>query len=77
MPTVHRIGRLAIRVFPQDHEPPHVHLYGPGFSLRLFLGSWRQEVVHGRPRGHEAAVAWAKANEAALRAAWKRTRPSP
>lgn len=75
MPTLATIGTVRIRVFPDDHEPPHVHLYGPGFSLRLFIGSWRLQPVHGKARGHESAVEWAKANEAALLAAWERTRP--
>jgi hypothetical protein len=42
VPTVAAIGSIKIRIFPADHEPPHVHLIGPGFSLRLFIGSWRR-----------------------------------
>lgn len=77
MPTIHRGGAIDIRVYPDDHEPPHVHLMGPGFGLRVYLGSWRTEVVFGKPRGHEDAVRWLQANEAAVVAAWQRTRPKP
>lgn len=77
MPTIHRIGAINIRVYPNDHEPAHVHLIGPDYGLRLFLGSWKTETVYGRPRGHEGAVAWVQANEAAMVAAWQKTRPKP
>ena len=28
-PTVFRTANLDIRIYPKDHQPPHVHVVGP------------------------------------------------
>ena len=70
MPTIHRVRNIRIVIFTRDHPPAHVHVIGPDFELRLFLGSWETEVVRGKPARLDDAVAWVKDNEARLRAAW-------
>ncbi|WP_114394894.1 hypothetical protein [Oleisolibacter albus] len=35
MPTLRRFSNCSLCLFPQDHNPPHVHLPGPGFTARL------------------------------------------
>ena len=30
MPTVLRLGRLRVTIYPNDHRPAHVHVIGPG-----------------------------------------------
>ena len=30
MPTVLRIGGLRVVIYPNDHQPPHVHIRGAG-----------------------------------------------
>lgn len=75
MPTVHRIRNMRLVMFTNDHPPAHLHVEGPGWRLKLLLGTWEVLVLKGRPRGHAEAIAWAKANEARLRAIWRETRP--
>jgi hypothetical protein len=36
MPGI-RIGRLRWVIYPNDHPPPHVHVIGPGWELRIEL----------------------------------------
>ena len=39
MPTVLRLGSLRVVIYPNDHEPPHVHLLGPGCRAKIRLGT--------------------------------------
>lgn len=34
-PTVLRTSNLQIRVYPKDHNPPHVHVVGPGAEAKF------------------------------------------
>jgi hypothetical protein len=38
MPTVFAVGAYRIVVYPNDHQPPHVHAVGPGGEARFALG---------------------------------------
>ncbi len=44
MPTVLRIGGLRVVVFPNDHRPPHVHVWGTGNEAVFVL-----HCPHGPP----------------------------
>ena len=75
MPTIHRIGVFAIRIYPNDHGPIHVHAVEHGFAARIFLDG-SVEIITGRARkGLGSVVDWVLANEAIVIAAWERTRP--
>ena len=38
MPTIFRTRRgYAVRIYPNDHRPPHVHVVGPGAEARFEL----------------------------------------
>lgn len=37
MPTVLRIGGLRVVIYPNDHQPPHVHIIGSGCEAIFFL----------------------------------------
>jgi Domain of unknown function (DUF4160) len=36
MPGI-RVGRLRWVIYPNDHPPPHVHVIGPGWEIRIEL----------------------------------------
>jgi hypothetical protein len=38
MPTVLRLGRLRVVIYPNDHRPPHVHVLGAGTEAIFILG---------------------------------------
>ncbi len=39
MPVIVREGSWRIKIFTNDHEPPHVHVYRRGAWARIFLPS--------------------------------------
>lgn len=39
MPTIVREDGLSIRIFPNDHAPPHVHVVGASGVARIAIGS--------------------------------------
>lgn len=39
MPTVHRERGFAFRIYPKDHEPPHVHAIKAGGFVKVQIGS--------------------------------------
>ncbi len=43
MPPVLRLGGLRVVIYPNDHEPPHVHLIGPDCHARIRLGTDRRK----------------------------------
>ncbi len=38
MPTILRSRGLSVRVYPNDHAPPHVHVVAAGGVARIALG---------------------------------------
>ena len=39
MVTVHRAYGFRFVIFPNDHDPPHVHVFGQGGEARIVLGA--------------------------------------
>ncbi|TAN05313.1 MAG: DUF4160 domain-containing protein [Rhodanobacteraceae bacterium] len=37
MPTILRIGKLRVVIYPNDHRPAHVHVIGPDGEAVFFL----------------------------------------
>ncbi|MBA2244627.1 MAG: DUF4160 domain-containing protein [Gemmatimonadetes bacterium] len=77
MPTVYQQEGFAFRIFPADHEPPHVHVWKAGAKLKVGLGSGSRGLYlmsnQGMsPREARRAVIIAEANQQELLAAWKR-----
>jgi hypothetical protein len=55
MPQVIRVGKYGVLIFPDDHEPAHVHVYFARCELRVLVSE--AEVVldriSGRPKAQE------------------------
>jgi hypothetical protein len=45
MPTVLRIGRLRVVIYPNDHRPAHVHVIGRGHEAVFELDRQRRTVT--------------------------------
>lgn len=39
MPTVLRVGGFAVRIYGNDHEPAHVHVYGADGWCKVDIGT--------------------------------------
>jgi len=37
MPTLQRFGRVSIRIYADDHRPPHFHIVGPDFQVVVII----------------------------------------
>ena len=75
MGKVHRISNIIIRVYANDHLPPHFHVIGPDAEALFDIAS--QTVIAGAlPRGHrKEIVAWIAANIDLIKAEWNRINP--
>jgi hypothetical protein len=59
MITVHRAHGFRFVIFPNDHSPPHVHVFGHGGEAKIVLegtGAVRLDWVVGIGRGDLARV---------------------
>ncbi|NKJ40171.1 DUF4160 domain-containing protein [Rhizobium sp. SG570] len=72
MPTIARIGNVLIRVFANDHNPPHFHVVTPDHQALVSIDDF--EVIQGSiDRGSlNTAIAWAKAHKEELNNEWNR-----
>lgn len=71
MPELSRFYGIIIRMFPDDHPPPHFHAVYQGEQVQVALETL--EGVRGRmPRRALALVLeWAALHRAELRQAWE------
>ena len=70
MPTLHRIGDVSIRMYADDHRPPHFHLVASDFQALVSISDL--EVIAGDVRAARIAeaLAWARANRDYLVRTW-------
>ena len=71
MPEIIRFARSALRMFADDHRPPHFHIVVPNFAVMVHIRSL--EIISGEARASDIAdaLAWAKDNQATLEKRWQ------
>ena len=72
MGKLHQIGKIIIRVYANDHLPPHFHAIAPDFealieieTLTILRGSLSRQAT-------KSVMAWASANRRTIAAEWNR-----
>jgi len=72
---LHQIGKIIIRVYANDHLPPHFHAVAPDFealieieTLSIMRGSLSRQ-------GGKSVMAWAAAHRREIAAEWNRINP--
>jgi hypothetical protein len=70
MPTLHRIGAISIRIYADDHRPPHIHIVSPDFEVIVSLSDG--SIMAGEARYAEIieALDWVSANKERLVSHW-------
>lgn len=70
-----QIGNIIIRVYANDHLPPHFHIITPDADALVDIATL--EILKGKlPRkAEEAALEWAAKNRKLIAAEWNRTNP--
>lgn len=76
MPTLRRFDSCVIRIYANDHLPPHFHI-GMNDGRECLIEIDTLALITGRVSRREIVepLAWAKDNLAALQAAWKELNP--
>ena len=71
MPEIIRFARSVLRMYADDHRPPHFHIVGPDFAVMVDIRSL--EIISGEARSGDIAeaLAWAKDNRLTLEKLWR------
>ena len=71
MPEIIRFARSVLRMYADDHRPPHFHVLGPDFAVMVDIRT--VEIISGEARSKDIAeaLAWARENQAALERLWQ------
>ena len=66
MPTLQRFGSVSVRMYADDHRPPHFHIVAPDFQVLVRISDLT--VIAGEARTTEIAeaLAWAQTHQAML-----------
>ncbi len=70
MPEISRFMGIIIRMFVDEHAPPHFHAIYGGQEITVEI---RTRIVQGRfpPRSLRAVLEWAELHESALMRNWE------
>lgn len=72
---LHQIGKLIVRVYANDHLPPHFHAIAPDYEALIEIETLT--IIRGRlsARARKAVMAWAARNRAVITGEWNRINP--
>ncbi|MFQ5527099.1 MAG: DUF4160 domain-containing protein [Thermoanaerobaculia bacterium] len=72
MPTISRFFGIEIRMYYEDHAPPHFHAFYSGRTAALSIVSL--EVLRGEltPRAYRMVLEWAIEHRSELLENWRR-----
>ena len=49
MPTVQRFGAVSVRIYADDHRPPHFHIVAPDFQVLVRISDLQVIAGEARP----------------------------
>lgn len=75
MAKVHTIGKTEIRVYANDHLPPHFHVVHPDFEALIVIDDFSTYAGFLKGPAGRAAMEWARANVSTIKAEWNRINP--
>lgn len=70
MPVLQRFGAVSVRMYPDDHRPPHFHIVSPDFQVLVRISDLTVIAGEARPTQTAEALAWAQAHRGALLLKW-------
>jgi len=74
MPVLQRFDGFVIRMYFEDHNPPHVHVVGPDFEAHVSIGDLAILAGEIPPKFSREALNWIAANKSSLLAKWEEMR---
>lgn len=74
MGKLHQIGNAIVRLYPNDHLPPHFHIVSPDDQALVEIETLK--VLKGTLGNNgKAALKWASAHIDTIKAEWNRINP--
>ncbi len=70
MPTLQRFGSFSVRIYADDHRPPHFHIVAPDFQVLVRISDLTVIAGEARPTQIAEALAWAQTHQAMLALKW-------
>jgi len=71
MPTLARFSGFEIRMFFEDHNPPHVHVVGPDFEILVAIRDGSVLAGKAPASARRTALIWIAHNRESLLTKWK------
>lgn len=70
MPILQRFGSVSVRMYADDHHPPHFHIVAPDFQVLVQISDLVVIAGEARPSEIAEALAWARTHQAMLALKW-------
>lgn len=70
MPTLRRFGQVSVRMYADDHRPPHFHIVAPDFQVLVRISDLTVIAGEARPSRIAEALAWAQIHREMLALKW-------
>ena len=70
MPTLHRLGAVSVRMYADDHRPPHFHIVAPVFQVLVRISDLTVIAGDARPAQIAEVIAWARDHRQSLALKW-------
>ena len=67
MPILQRFGSVSVRMYADDHRPPHFHIVAPDFHALVRISDLTAIAGEARPTQIAEALAWDHREMLALR----------
>ena len=70
MPVLKRFGSVSLRMYADDHHPPHFHIVAPDFQVLVRISDL--SVIAGEARAADIAeaITWAREHREWLALKW-------
>jgi hypothetical protein len=70
MPELQRFGSVSLRMYVDDHRPPHFHIVSPDFQALVRISDLAVIAGDARPTQIAEAIAWARKHQEMLALKW-------
>jgi hypothetical protein len=70
MPTLQRFGAIVVRMYADDHAPPHFHIEAPDFEVLVRISDLSIYAGEARPAQIAEVLRWADRERSALALKW-------
>ncbi len=70
MPTLQRFGSVSVRMYADDHRPPHFHIVAQDFQVLVRISDLKVIAGVARPAQIALALAWARNHQEMLALKW-------